>query len=174
VVKQRGIEELEAIYEGMLKKENHHPNLEWYAGYASTKCAESNRRRRRPQKALAAYDRAIAHYERAAKANPHAKRSADLYVALALSGKARLRYEAGDDATAVADIVASMQRAPKAAATQDGVGISPADTAKMILARIVKEEKSDLVSVLETEMGKLDSELFVPRDNIPPVEDSGK
>ena len=28
--------------------------------------------------------------------------------------------------------------------------------------------------LLKEEMGKLDSELFVPRDNIPPVEDSGK
>jgi tetratricopeptide (TPR) repeat protein len=164
LLEARGVYALEAAYEAMLREDSPPVNLEWFAGYASKMAAEHIRRWRRPAKALAAYERSIAHFERAVEANPASRRSADIHVALALAAKARLAYEAGDDDRAVSEIVASFERMPDAAGTRDGLGLTPASTAQMLMARLVELKKEDLVAKLETAMGKLDPALLVPKE----------
>jgi hypothetical protein len=90
---ERGVEGLEAGYAERLAKLDASPNLEWYAGYASIVAAEFRRRNSEPVLALAAYDRGIAHYERAAQQNPAHRNSADHFIALALAGRARLALD---------------------------------------------------------------------------------
>jgi len=164
VVEEHGVKELENIYRGLLREENPHPNLVWFAGYASKVAADALRKQQKREEALAAYDRSIARFERAIEANPNAKESADIHVAIALAGRARISYELDDDTMALADIVKCFERSPRSAATVDGVGVTPAETAQMLMARLVTRKKSMEIAILETSLGKLDPELLKPRE----------
>ena len=62
-LEERGIEGLESVYGTRLAAPGRPPSLEWFAGYASLVTAEYYRRAGNPAEALAAYDRAVAHYE---------------------------------------------------------------------------------------------------------------
>ncbi|MHC4471631.1 MAG: hypothetical protein ACYTDY_18680, partial [Planctomycetota bacterium] len=165
VLKTRGASGLEPVYESMLREESPARNLEWFAGYASKVAAEFHRRSGRRARALAAYGRSIDHFERAIEANPNAKESADIHVALVFAGRARLAYEDGDDERAVAEVVASFERMPDAAGTEDGLGITPAATAQMLMARLIERKRDDLVARLETALGKLEPDLLVPKED---------
>jgi len=156
--------EREAVYESMLGKEPHHSNLEWFAGYASKVAAEFHKRGGRDESALESYGRAITYFEGAAEANPNAREGADIHIALALAGRARIAYEGGDDEAALEQIVEAFERAPGAAGTKDGLGLTPASTAQMLLARLERGERVDLAEKLRTSLGKLDPELLVPEE----------
>ena len=106
--------------------------------------------------AEAAYDRAIAHYERGIELNQASRATADHYIALAMAGRARLALEGGDHARALAQVVASFARKPDAAASRDGLNISPVDTAKMLLARLNELEQPELAAQLQTALDDLD------------------
>jgi tetratricopeptide (TPR) repeat protein len=160
ILRERGIDGLEEVYASMIREKDAAPNLDWYAGYASLVAAEFHRRRGRDAQAIEAYDRAIARYDRWIDSNPGDRGTADHYIALGLAGKARLAYEAGDDEETVALILASFKRRPDAAATLDGLNISPVDTAKMLLQRLKDSDEDDLAARLETAMGELDPELL--------------
>ncbi len=160
ILEEKGVEGLETAYEERLRQPDAAKNLEWFAGYASLVAAEFHRRAGNGPEALAAYDRAIAHYERNIEKNPETRATADHYVALALAGRARLAFETGDHERAVAELLASLERKPEAAATQDGLNLSPADTARTLLARLKDLDLDDLVTRLETALGKLDPELL--------------
>ena len=135
-------------------------NLEWFAGYASLLAAEFDRRSGDATSALAAYDRAIAHFERSIEANADVRETADHYVALAIAGQARLALEAEADERAVSLVIKSFERAPESAATLDGLNISAVDTAKMLLARLQDLKKEQLAAQIETALGKLDPKLL--------------
>jgi hypothetical protein len=62
----------------------------------------------------------------------------------------------------VDEVVASFHRRPDAAATLDGLNISPVDTAKLILAKAKEEKLDDLATRLDTELGKLDQAMLEP------------
>ncbi len=160
VLKERGADGLETLYAEKLGAPGAPANLEWFAGYAALVAAESHRRAGELERALAAYDRAIAHYERGVQKNPETRASADHYVALALAGRARIAYERGDPERALAELISSLERKPEAAATLDGLNISPADTARMLRARLTELERDDLAARLEAALGKLDPELL--------------
>ncbi len=164
LLRTKGVREMQAVYEDLLDVESPDINIVWYAGYASIVAADSFRRRGWQAPALVAYDRAIELYDQASQANPAWKESADRTVALALAAKARLAYERKDDEAATADILASFKRAPAAAGTKDDLGITPAATAQMLMARLVKAGKSDLIAALETALGRLDPALLVPEE----------
>ncbi len=157
---ERGAEGLEAAYEQLLRDRGSSPELEWFAGYAALVAAEFQRRAGNDALALAAYGRGIAHYERAVAADPSQRGNADHYVALALAGRARLAYERADYEGALAEVLASFARGPDAAATQDGLNISPVDTAKMLLAKLKGLQRQDLVARLEHGLASLDPEML--------------
>jgi tetratricopeptide (TPR) repeat protein len=160
ILREKGVDGLEMVYEAMLREKDVPRNLEWYAGYASFITAEFYRRFGNEAKALAAYGRAITHYERAIKNNPDSRDTSDHYVALAIAGRARLAYERGDCEGALAELLACFDRKPDAAATLDGLNISPVDTARMLLQKLKELKRDDLVAQLETALGKLDPELL--------------
>jgi hypothetical protein len=159
----RGIDALEPAYERLLGSLETTPRLRWYAGYASVETAEWQRRARRPDRALAAYGRGIEHYEKASVEDPGLRESVNYRVALALAGRARVAMEAGDVESALADTLASLERRPGSAGTKDGLGITPADTATMLLARLVELKRDGEAARLREAIGELDPELL-PRD----------
>ncbi len=162
VLRERGHEKLQSYYDELLQDEDAPVQIEWYAGYASIVAAEFHRRRGEVDEALAAYDEAIAHYERWIEPNRDSRATADHYVALALAGRARIAMEREDFDTALAELLASFERCPEAAATLDGLNISPADTSRTLLARLKQQNRHDLVEELERARGKLDPELLRP------------
>jgi tetratricopeptide (TPR) repeat protein len=163
VLRSKGIDALEPVYDKILAAHGASPRLQWYAAYASVVSAEYQRRVRKLDKALAAYGRAIASYERAVEGDPSLRGATDRRLALALAGRARVAYENEKDESALDDILAALARDPRSAGTRDGLGITPADTAQMLLARLVEAKRADLVEKLKAAIAKLDPELL-PKD----------
>jgi hypothetical protein len=163
VLANEGVEGLERTYEELLET-TPTKNLPWFAGYASLIAAEYHRRARHVDDAAAAYGRSLGHFDRAAKGGEAAKHSSDHYASLAIAGLARLAYERGDDAEAVARIVASFERRPTSAGTLDGMGITPAETAWMIRSRLEENGEGDLAASLKAAMDKLDPALLVSNE----------
>ena len=137
-------------------------NLEWYAGYASIVAAEFFRREARAEEALAAYARAVAHYEAAVVKNPQSRDSADHYIALCLAGRGRVEFEHEDFENAVASVCAAFTKKPSAAASPDGLNLSPVDTAKTMRTRLTALEKKELAEKLDKALAALDPELLLP------------
>ena len=160
VLEDKGLAGLEATYEQMLRDKGPKPNREWFAGYASLVTAEFEKRAGRDAEAEAAYGRAIAHYEKGIEVNPESKPTADHYVALALAGRARIALEHGDLERALSELTASFHRKPEAAATLDGLNLSPADSSRLLRARLVDAKREDLLATLEAELARLDPVLL--------------
>ncbi len=132
----------------------------WYAGYASLVAAEYERRALRTAAADAAYLRAEELFEIAARTAPERQASAAHYAALCLAGRARLALEARDLDAATALLVASFERAPSAAASLDGLNLSPADTSRSLRARLDEAGRTDLLAVLDAALANLDPTLL--------------
>ena len=162
VLRKQGPQGLERTYEEMLAAKDATPGLGWFAGAAAAAAGDSLRRRGRYADALAAYERAIALYGRAAEADPALREAADRAAALAYAGRARIAYQMNDDEAALKELLASFQRAPDAAGTKDGVGIAPAETGETLLARLREAKREEMVKALETALGKIDPDLLVP------------
>jgi hypothetical protein len=163
---EKGPDGLEAEYATRLAKKGASPLLGWFAGYASIVAAESHRRAAAPEKARAAYERAIQRFEAVARERRDCAESADVQRALATAGRARIELEAGDYAAASGDVRSSFAIAPGAAATRDGLGISPVETAKMLLARAQAEHKDALKAEVEQALASLAPEML----ELPPNE----
>jgi tetratricopeptide (TPR) repeat protein len=159
-LEERGVEGLEAAYATRLAAGTPSSGLEWFAGYASLVTAEYYRRAGNPAAALAAYERAIAHYETSIELAPENRANSDHYVALALAGRARLAHARGAPARATDEIVAAFERRPEAAATQDGLNLSGVDTAKMLLAQLRSGGEPELARRVEEALGELDPALL--------------
>jgi tetratricopeptide (TPR) repeat protein len=110
--------------------------------------------------ALAAYGRAIAHYERAIESDPSSREACDHYVALALAGRSRIALERGELERALDEILASFQRRPEAAANLDGLNLTPVDTANMLRTRLAAAEQGELTAKLQSALDALDPELL--------------
>jgi hypothetical protein len=151
------------------------PALLRIAGLGSLAAADSHRRTKAYDESVAAFGRAIALFDRAvaaarealAKSPPPegadaapARLEADVDAALALAGRARVEFQVGKDAEAVTDVVASLERAPAAAGTKDGVGQTPAETAQAVLQHCREAKKDDLVATLSTALSKIDPSLL--------------
>ncbi|RKY20714.1 MAG: hypothetical protein DRQ55_06790 [Planctomycetota bacterium] len=164
VMRDRGAEALERVYAERMARPGAPPELGWFAGFASLVTAEFHRRWGDDAAALKAYDRAIDVYEQDAArlAEGGAERSLahEHDIALALAGKARVAYEAGDDGAAVELLLASFARMPDAAASQDGLNISPADTARLLRRRLQDQGPAELLTRLEQALAALDPELL--------------
>jgi len=162
VIKFRGPAALERTYEGMLKNGENSTRLVPFAGYASVVAAEQFRRAGQFKNALGAYERAIAYYERAIKEDGRYKPSSDNSIALVLAGMARVAYQLEDDDAALKHILASFGRQPEMAGERDGAGITPGETAQMLLARLRDKKRSDEAKQLDEALGKIQPELLRP------------
>jgi tetratricopeptide (TPR) repeat protein len=160
LLEDKGPDGLEATYAARLEKEDAPAGLEWFAGYASLVAAEAHRRAKHPELAVPAYDRARSHYEKYVVAFPANKDNANHYLALALAGRGRIALERGDLDAATADILASFKQKPSAAASLDGLNISPVDTAKMLRAKIVESKRDELLQQLQAALDELDPKLL--------------
>ena len=158
ILATRGVRGLESTYEEMLQAENAAPNLSWYAGYTSIVAAEFHRRANDAADAVAAYDRAVAHYDRAIERSPECEATADHYAAIALGGRARLSLDRQDYEQCLADILASIARKPEAAAVLDGINLSTVATATTLKARLIELNRTDLVEQLQAALDTLDPE----------------
>ena len=174
---RQGVDQLLASYGEMLA-ERPSPQLEWFAGYAGMVAAEFHRRRGRIDEALQAYGRAVQHYRRCIEGNPSAKPDADHYIAMAHAGQARVAYERGEFDKALDEILASIDCKAAAFATQDGLNISPADTARMLLGKFRELGREDLGDRLRAAMSRLDPVLLelpaYEREAPPPDSQSGR
>ncbi len=101
-------------------------------------------------------------FERAAKSDPSLKASVDHQVALALAGRARVKFEAKDHEGALAEILASFARAPRSAGTRDGLGFKPGEMGQILLASLKQDESDESAAKLTAALEKLDPELLVP------------
>jgi hypothetical protein len=141
-LEEKGIGGMEQVYVALLSAPDADPGLERFAGYASLIAAEYHRRERRDADALAAYERALAHYDRAAKADPAARTTVDGEAVLCLGGRARIALEAGDLDRALRETLAAFARRPEASNVLDGLNFSAVDTAKMLMVKL-REQKRD-------------------------------
>jgi hypothetical protein len=157
-LRRRGVGGLEATYEAMAKDAAATPSLPWFAGLASSAVADQRRRRASYADAMAAYGRAIAHFDRAAKATPWRQEAVDRAAALAHAGRARVALQTQDDDRALEEVLAAFARSPASATTTDGMGITPMETAGSLLARLKSANRADAVAKLEAAIAALDPE----------------
>ena len=162
ILKWRGPRALEQAYEKMLAEHKDPARLSNYAGYASVVAAEAHRRRREYREALGAYGRAIAHYEEAIAADGRNRTFAEPAIALALAGRARVHYQLKEDKEALADLLGSFDRGPDSAGTRDNMGVTPGETAQMLLARLDKAGRTGAATKLRAALSVIDPELLAP------------
>lgn len=169
ILRERGADDLEPTYEGLLAADDPAPDLSWFAGHASRVTAEFHRRQGNPGAARAAYRRAIAHWERDAAANPATAEQAAAAITMALGGLARLSYEAGEDEQAVDELLAAFARHEPAANDLDGMNFSAVDTAKLVHSRLLRDHRDALADRLGAALQALDPALL----ELPYFEDVG-
>lgn len=174
ILAEHGADGLEPEYERRLQGDGAPAGLEAHAGYTSLVAAEYYRRGGRRDHALAAYDRAIAHYQLWSERDGADRAAADHFIALALAGRARLAFERGDLVQATSELVQSFERSPSSAATLDGLNLSPVDTAKLVRAKASALQREDLVATLGTALDRLDPALLEPPAYETAIPDDGR
>jgi tetratricopeptide (TPR) repeat protein len=162
VLRRDGVDALEPAYAKMLEEDDHARDLEWFAAYATMVVGDYHRRAGRAQEALDAYGRAIPLFEKAIERNPASMGSADRYVAFALAGRSRMAYQLGDIETAMKEVLASFERDTHAAGARDGAGVTPVETAQIILSKLRVDERPDDAAVIEKALGELPPEYLLP------------
>jgi hypothetical protein len=163
VLWESGPDELEAEYARRIAADPKNPDLAWFAGYAAIVAAEQHRRANQPTEAIAAYGRAIAHYDTFIAARPDGRGTADHFTALALAGRGRVELERGNLPLATEEVLASLAREPRAGATPDGLNITPVDTAKMLRARLEEAQLASEVARQQAGLDALDPALLEKR-----------
>ena len=177
ILQDKGVGGLLTVYDEMRTREDAHPDLDWFAGYAAIVAAEFHRRAASVEEALGAYEHAIRCYERCAERKPESRGNVDHYIAIAIAGRARLALEGEDYAGAVAEILTAFEKKPEAAATLDGLGLSAVATAKTLLARLTERDEKDLVAQLQAALDSLDPallELPAFEREVPPADGGGR
>jgi tetratricopeptide (TPR) repeat protein len=162
VLDEQGVAGLEPEYERRLAAPEASPALHGFAGYAALVVAEAHRRAGRPEEAIAAYERAQQHYERALELDPDRRALSEHFLAMALAGRARVAFERGQDSLAVNELLAAFERRADASATADGLNITAVDTARLLIARLDASAQPELAARLREGLGKLDAVLLEP------------
>ncbi|MDZ4771734.1 MAG: hypothetical protein SGI72_01230 [Planctomycetota bacterium] len=160
ILAERGVDGLELVYNAMLAEPNASPNLEAFAGYATLVAAEFKRRAQKQDQADAAYQRGIALYDKWIARDVANKATGDHFVALALAGRARLALERGELDLALDLITTSFKRGPSAAASPDGLNLTPVDTAKLLRTKLAQAEKPEMLAQLQAAIAALDPEML--------------
>ena len=162
LLKWRGVDGLEEAYARMMEKDDRGRDVPWFAGYASMLAGDYYRKAGNAPRAKAAYGRATALFSQAIESNPASQQSADQQAAFALAGQARMSYQLGDDADAHREILASFARFEEAAGARDGAGVTPVETAQMLLARLRENEATALADSLFEALSELPPDYLLP------------
>jgi len=144
-----GLDGLEDTYSKLLASPTATPNLTWFAGYASQLAAEYHRRAGERGQAVAAYERAIEHFEANLLAMPTNAETAQHFIAIAYAAKARMAMEDGSYARAVQSMQLAFDRAPDSMATVDGMGFTGVMTATTLIARLKENDQLALAADLQ-------------------------
>jgi len=162
ILKFRGPAALERAYESMLDTYKDPARIEPFAGVAAVNSAEHYRRIRNFEKALEAYGRAIEHYGKGVAADSRNQPPAARAVSLAHAGRARVAYQLKNDALAFKEIMASFDRNESTAGDRDGMGITPGETAQVLLQRLEENGKTEEAKQLTSRLRKINPELLRP------------
>jgi hypothetical protein len=160
LLREGGVDALAAHYAQALQREPESATTAWFAAYAELIAAEHHRRRGRAAEANVCYARGIAGFDRALALDGTLQPSCDHYVAMALGGRSRVHFENGALPAAVDDLLAAFARCPEATPALDGLNLSAADTARMLVAKAREVGNTELLQKLEAAMAKLDPELL--------------
>lgn len=160
ILRERGLDALEMVYERMLKKPGKAKSLDWFAGYASMVTAEFQRRNGESAEALDAYERAFAHFERSIVNNAGSKASSEHFIAMAHAGRARVHMEDKNYGASVRELLAAFARCETATDAFDGLNLRAADTAITLKARLSEVGETDLLAQLVDRMNSMDQRLF--------------
>jgi len=168
VLKFRGPNALRETYDAILKEQKDPTRMLPFAGRASIDAAHQFRRVRGYEKAMESYIRAIELYEKAIKADERYRATLDPAIALAYAGIARVAYQLEDDHAALKAIVASFERSPGTAGTRDGMGITPGETAQMLLNRLKESKQEKEAAQLSDALAKIEADLLRPDIGLTP------
>jgi hypothetical protein len=72
--------------------------------------------------------------------------------------------ERGDLSGSLDALLQCFERAPKSAASPDGLNITPADTAKQLQAKLAVPEQAEQLAKLQAALAKLDPQLLEKRE----------
>jgi hypothetical protein len=160
LLRQRGVDALESTYERLLQAPGaDQPALSHFAGYAALVAAEHHRRRGNAAAALAAYARAEQRFAAAAAAPTQAAPSAH-FTAIACFGAARVRFESGELDQALDALCRGFTTCPEATPALDGLNLSGADTARMLVQKLDALGQTEALARLRAAMARLDPELL--------------
>lgn len=164
ILDEKGVEGLEPAYEEMLAKsaDADQHNLAWFAGYAAMVAAEFHKKAGALDKSSAAYNHAIALFERNITKNETSRESSDHYIAMAFAGRAANAFEQKKYQTAVDDILASLRRREDAANALDGLNRSTVTIAKLVLQKLEEEKQRELAVQLDKALKSIDPILLLP------------
>ncbi len=160
VLRERGVEGLQRVYDDMLAAPDATASTRWFAGYAAMVAGEFHRRASDGPPAAAAYDRAIAHFEACAAQEESFRDSAEHQIAMAMAGQARVALDAGNLDAALALLLATFERRPESAATLDGMNLSAVATAQMLRAVLRQAGRDEQAATLQAALDGLDPELL--------------
>ena len=73
-----------------------------------------------------------------------------------------MALQLGSEDASLADVLASFARRPASAGTRDGMGITPGETAQMLLAKLKEKKKGEAAAQLEQALAKIDADLLKP------------
>ncbi|MCA9321265.1 MAG: hypothetical protein KDB53_11050, partial [Planctomycetes bacterium] len=169
IFRDGGVDAIEGVYAKMIARDDAHPSLPWFAGYASLVVAEFHRRNGESDAARDAYDRAIVHFEDAIAKNSETQATSDHFIHIAHAGMARVALEKKEWSASLAQIIAAFERNPASSNIPDGLNITAVETAKMLLGALKTNGMDDLAQTLETAMQQLDPALLELRPFERPV-----
>jgi hypothetical protein len=157
VLRDHGASALVHAYDGIDPPPTEAAAFAWYSGLATLVAAERHVQNRDTDNALVAYHRSVERFRESYAQQPKYKRSATHYIALALAGSARLHMDKQRWEDAVEAMSAGLIASPGSASSKDGLGNTPAATAKTLHRVLVREgratEASALREVIDTAIG---------------------
>ncbi len=118
-------ESMRRQYAKFVEEAKDRPTAEWFAGAAAIAAGERHTDDKRAALARAAYDEAIARFEKSRDGNADYTDSANHCIVAALAGRAHLRFGAGDAEGAVADLVRAFELRPESLDETDGLQRKP-------------------------------------------------
>jgi tetratricopeptide (TPR) repeat protein len=155
VLRDEGARALEAAYDEepiASARATDDPSITWFHGLATFAAAEQDVANRDPDTALAAYGRAHERFARSVEAQPDFEASASHYRCLTYAGEARLLAKAGRFAEAVEAITQALRVAPASIQTADGLGKSPAESARELHRTLVRANELELARDVEARL----------------------
>ncbi len=154
LLRDAGASALEAACDSLTATDGQRPTVDWFSGLASLLAAERHVTNEAHDEALASYARSLGRFRASIKGNANFAGSANHYVCLAAAGRARLLANEGAYEQAAKAVSTGIEAAPKSAATKDGLGNTPAQTARMLVDLLREDDLADEATRLEALLNK--------------------